>query len=188
MAAAACLSCGGAKVVSRGLCHNCYQRAILQCLHTNYPACGAVPVPCRQYAQLPACLSCGSTALAARGLCATCYRRAHSSGIVAQYPACGAVPVPYTGRQTTGTVVKRCQCGVAIQRQSTRCRQCYYRARRAEQAGPHTAPAPNPQLRAYPDQPAIVGATMHPDWQACVAWEARPQRWSTLRPAERRSA
>jgi len=177
----ACLSCGASNVLSRGLCHVCYQRAYLQRLHTNYPACGAVPVPHRRDTTPHACLSCGVDDHAARGLCHVCYRRAHRLGISAQYPACGAVPVPQTGQQTTSAAPKRCQCGAVIQRQSTRCRACFYRALRDVERLPQTAPASHPRLRAYPDQPAIIGATSQPDWLRAVAWESRPQRWETLR-------
>lgn len=84
-----------------------------------------------------------------------------------------------------------CQdCGLPISPQARKCKQCHFRARRHTTLRPVviSTPAAAPQLRDYPTQPAIVGAPRHPDWQACVAWEARPQRWSTLRPAERRSA
>ena len=44
-----CLSCGPNKrIYTRQLCKRCYGRAWLQGNHTNYPACGAVPVPYRK--------------------------------------------------------------------------------------------------------------------------------------------
>ncbi len=42
-----CLSCGVyGPVMARQLCTPCYKRAWAQGLHTQYPTCGAVPVPC----------------------------------------------------------------------------------------------------------------------------------------------
>ena len=41
----ACLSCGVPETILRGLCGACYQRASLNGSATQYPACGAVPVP-----------------------------------------------------------------------------------------------------------------------------------------------
>ena len=145
------------------------------------------------------CLSCATKPPSARGLCAACYERARQLSIAKQYPACGPVPVPYRLYQHHGPCLGCNGSGRHYSRGL--CEPCYQRAK--EQGTVDQYPAcgavPVPyrgygylrrvaRLKQYPDQPAIIGATSQPDWQACVAWESRPQRWSTLRPAERRSA
>ena len=86
--------------------------------------------------------------------------------------------------------VNHCRnCHTTIDARATYCRSCHWRivrTRRWRELATTVTPAPT--LRAYPNQPAIIGATCQPDWQRAVAWESRPQRWTTLRPAERRSA
>lgn len=90
-------------------------------------------------------------------------------------------------------MARRCEtCHIPITSRATRCRNCWHRARTRRLHREHfvvriTVPDA-PTLRTYPDQPAIIGAVNQPDWQRAVAWESRPQRWTTLRPAERRSA
>jgi len=145
------------------------------------------------------CLSCATKPANSRGLCAACYERARQLGVSKQYPACGAVPVPYRLYQHHGVCLS---CGARSHYSHGLCETCYQRAKLQGILSQYPAcgavPVPylgygyrktvTPRRNTSPDQPAIVGAPQHPDWQACVAWESRPQRWSTLRPAERRSA
>jgi hypothetical protein len=146
------------------------------------------------------CLSCGTKPMSARGLCRSCYERARQSGVHRQYPDCGAVPVPYRHYQQHDGCLS---CGALDHVGRGLCHTCYERASLTpglldQYPACGAVPVPYrgygyrkmvpPHLKQSPDQPAIIGAPQQPDWQACVAWESRPQRWTTLRPAERRSA
>lgn len=149
-------------------------------------------------AQAP-CLSCAVKPANSRGLCTVCYERARQLGISKQYPDCGAVSVPYRIYRHHGPCLG---CGRSGRHYAHGlCEPCYQRAKGQGTVDQYPAcgavPVPycglgilgrTRRLRAYPNQPAIIGAPQHSAWQACVAWESRPQRWSTLRPAERRSA
>jgi len=107
---------------------------------------------------------------------------------LAYCPSCLQQRQPPHPRQSSPRLCA--DCGLPISPQARKWQKCHFRARRRIKPQPIViaTPATPPRLKQTPTEPAIIGATCQPDWQRAVAWESRPQRWETLRPAERRSA